>query len=69
MHQFLLQQDTDDQLKLFPHIVELGVVKNVSMRLNAFPKSTKESIRVYYILMENLNGPFKTNYINFIRVM
>ncbi|CAN5733169.1 N/A [soil metagenome] len=50
MHQFILQQNTDDELKLFPHIVELGVVKNVSMRLNAFPKSIKESIRVYYII-------------------
>lgn len=50
MHQFILQQDTDDALLLFPHIIELGVVKNVSMRLNAFPISTKESTRIYYII-------------------
>ena len=50
MHQFILQQDTADELTMFPHIIELGVIKNISIRLSAFPKSTKECLRVYYII-------------------
>lgn len=50
MNQFILQQDKTNDLQLFPHIIELGVIKNTSIRLNAFPKSNKESIRIYFIM-------------------
>ena len=49
MNQFILQQKTSDELRLFPHIIELGVIKNTSLRLNFFPKSNTETLRIYFI--------------------
>ena len=49
MNQFILQQKTSDELRLFPHIIELGVIKNSSIRLNFFPKSNTETLRIYFI--------------------
>ena len=50
MNQFVLQQDSTGVLRLFPHILELGVAKNISFRLNAFPKKSKDGMMLYYIL-------------------
>jgi AraC-like DNA-binding protein len=50
MNQFVLQQELSGELRLFPHILELGIKKNVSIQLNAFPISATEGIRIYYIL-------------------
>lgn len=49
MNQFILQQKSSVALQNFPHIMELGVIKNISIRLNAFPKSSIDCIRIYYI--------------------
>ena len=50
MNQFVLKQGSSDELRPFPHIIELGIVKNSSIRLNAFPKSTSNGIKIFYVL-------------------
>lgn len=50
MNQFVLTQGSSDELRPFPHIIELGIVKNSSIRLNAFPKSTSNGIKIFYVL-------------------
>lgn len=50
MNQFVLQQGSSEELRLFPHILELGIVKNSSIRLNAFPKSSSNGIKIYCVL-------------------
>lgn len=50
MNQFVLQQGHSEELQLFPHILELGTKKNTSIRLNAFPQSSTDYLRIYYIL-------------------
>lgn len=50
MNQFVLQQDGTGALHIFPHLLELGVVKNISFRLNAFQKKRKNGILLYYII-------------------
>ena len=50
MNQFVLQQDGTGILHTFPHILELGVVKNISFRLNAFQKKRKNGILLYYVI-------------------
>ena len=50
MHQFVLQQGRSPELKLFPHIRELGTKKNSSIQLNSLPESANESIRIYYVI-------------------
>jgi AraC-like DNA-binding protein len=49
MHQFVLQQGRSYELELFPHIVELGAKKNSSIRLNSFPESVTDNLRIFYI--------------------
>jgi AraC-like DNA-binding protein len=50
MNQFMLTQGSSDELRLFPHIIEMGVTKNASMRLNAFPVKAAPGIKFIYIL-------------------
>lgn len=50
MNQFVLKQDSSEELRLFPHIIELGIVKNSSIRLNAFPAASADGIKIYNIL-------------------
>jgi AraC-like DNA-binding protein len=50
MNQFVLQQGKSAELRLFPHILEVGVRKNGSIQLHAFPNTTTEGIRIYYII-------------------
>ena len=50
MNQFILQQGISKELQLFPHIVELGIRKNISIQLNSFLKSTAKGIRFYYVI-------------------
>ena len=38
MNQFVLQQGSFRELRLFPHIIELGTKKNPSIQLNSFPQ-------------------------------
>jgi AraC-like DNA-binding protein len=49
MHQFVLQQGNSPELRLFPHILELGIKKNASIQLNAFRVSATEGIRVFFV--------------------
>jgi AraC-like DNA-binding protein len=50
MNQFVLTQGSSDELRPFPHIIELGIVKNSSIRLNAFPKSISTGIKIFCVL-------------------
>ena len=50
MNQFVLQQGSSEELRLFPHIIELGIVKNSSIRLNAFPESAASGIKIFCVL-------------------
>lgn len=57
MNQFVLQQGGSAELGPFPHILELGILKNSSIRLNAFSKSRSQGIKIYCIL----EGKFEWN--------
>jgi AraC-like DNA-binding protein len=50
MNQFVLQHGISKELRLFPHILELGSKKNVSIQLRSFPVTAMGGIRVYYVL-------------------
>jgi len=50
MNQFVLTQGSSEELRLFPHILELGIVKNSSIRLNAFPKTSSDGIKIFCVL-------------------
>lgn len=51
MNQFVLDHSrNDDQyLRLFPHIKEIGVIKNSSIRLDGFPCSSATDFAIYYV--------------------
>ena len=49
MNQFVLTQHKDPELRLFPHILEIGVLKNTAIRLNGFAKSCCSGVRIYFI--------------------
>ena len=61
MNQFILQQNSSVALQSFPHILELGVIKNISIRLNAFARLGSESIRIYYISDGKFNWTIQNN--------
>jgi AraC-like DNA-binding protein len=50
MNQFALQQGNSKELRLFPHILELGFKKNSSIQLGSFPASSTGGIRIYYVM-------------------
>src|SRR5688500_3139252 len=50
MNQFVLQQGKSPELRLFPHIREVGIRKNGAIELNAFSATITDHIRFYYIL-------------------
>lgn len=50
MNQFVLKQDSSEELRLFPHILELGIVKNSAIRLNAFPRGSVDGIKIFTVL-------------------
>jgi AraC-like DNA-binding protein len=50
MNQFVLQQGNSKELRLFPHILELGVKKNISVQFSSFSPSAKAGIRIYYVM-------------------
>jgi AraC-like DNA-binding protein len=49
MNQFLLHQKKAPELRLFPHITEIGVIKNSAIRLNGFRRLVDEGLKIYYI--------------------
>ena len=57
MNQFVLQQGNSKELRLFPHILELGIKKNISIQFNSFPISATNGIRIYYVM----EGKFEWN--------
>jgi AraC-like DNA-binding protein len=50
MNQFVLKQGSSEELRPFPHILELGIVKNTSIRLNAFQRSSADGIKIFIVL-------------------
>jgi AraC-type DNA-binding domain-containing proteins len=50
MNQFVLQQGKSSELRLFPHIHEVGIRKNGAIQLNTFLTTATENIRIYYIM-------------------
>src|SRR5688500_17294394 len=50
MNQFVLQQGRSAELRLFPHILEVGIKKNGSIQLNTFLTNITEGIRIYYFI-------------------
>ncbi len=49
MNQFVLCQKTASELKLFPHILQIGAIKNSAIRLCGFPRTSESGLRIYYI--------------------
>lgn len=50
MNQFVLQQGKSAELRLFPHILEVGMKKNGSIQLNTFRTTAADGVRIYYII-------------------
>src|SRR5688572_24841359 len=50
MNQFVLQHGRSAELLLFQHIQEVGIKKNGSIQLKAFPTTTAAGLRLYYII-------------------
>src|SRR5262249_7446369 len=50
MNQFVLQHGKSAELRLFPHILEVGIKKIVSIQLDTFPSTTSEGVRIYFII-------------------
>lgn len=50
MNQFVLQQGNSKELRLFPHILELGIKKNISIQLGSFPVSATGGVRIYCVI-------------------
>lgn len=49
MNQLLFQQQLSDELRPFPHIIELGYRKNISLQLNSLPVISQSSLGIYVI--------------------
>ncbi|HEY5408027.1 MAG TPA: AraC family transcriptional regulator [Ginsengibacter sp.] len=49
MKQFLLCQKKSQELLLFPHIAEIGVIKNSAIRLNGFLNIVAEALKIYHV--------------------
>jgi AraC-like DNA-binding protein len=50
MNQFLLQQGHSRELQMFPHIMEIGNRKNVSIQLDSMHESSVDHARIYYVI-------------------
>jgi len=50
MNQFVLQHGKSAELRLFPHILEVGIKKNGSIQLNTFLTTAAEGLRIYCIM-------------------
>lgn len=50
MNPFVLQYGKSTELRLFPHMLEVGIKKNGSTQLHAFSTTVTEGIRIYYII-------------------
>jgi AraC-like DNA-binding protein len=45
----VLTHNTASELRLFPHIMEIGVIKNPAIRLNGFPCEKDACFKLYFI--------------------
>jgi AraC-like DNA-binding protein len=50
INQFLLEKEHSRELQMFPHIIEMGHKKNVSIQLDSLHESITGHLRIYYIL-------------------
>lgn len=50
MNQFVLQHGKSAELRLFPHILEVGIKKNGSIQLNTFLTTAADGLRIYCIM-------------------
>lgn len=50
MNQFVLQHGQSAELRLFPHLLEVGIRKNGSIQFNTFHITATEGIRIYYVI-------------------
>ncbi|MEP6726869.1 MAG: AraC family transcriptional regulator [Bacteroidota bacterium] len=50
MKQFVLQQGSSPELRLFPDIIEIGSKKNISIHLGSMPVRSHDFLRVYCVL-------------------
>jgi len=50
MNQFVLQHGRSPELRLFPHIPDVGIKKNGSIQLNTFITTATEGLRIYCIM-------------------
>lgn len=50
MNQFELHYGRSPELRLFPHLPEVGIKKNSAIQLNAFPVTAREYLRIYFVL-------------------
>src|SRR3954471_1995119 len=57
MNQFVLQQRCSPELQMFPHIVEFGTKRNISIQLDSLPDTKADNIRIYY----TIDGKFEWN--------
>jgi len=49
MNQFELIYGKSEELRLFPHIIEFGMVKNSSIGQNKLPKSSANGVKFFYV--------------------
>jgi AraC-like DNA-binding protein len=50
MNQFLLQQASSEELRLFPHIIEFGMKKIQTIQFNSFAITAHQHLRICYVL-------------------
>ena len=50
MNQFIFQQDQANELRAFPHILELALKKINSIQLNSFNPTSSEGVRMYFVI-------------------
>jgi AraC-like DNA-binding protein len=50
MNQFALQHGSSRELELFPHIIELALTKYNTIRLDSFPVTPSDYLRLYYVI-------------------
>ncbi len=61
MNQFVLQQGSSKELRLFPQILELGIKKNISIQFNSLPVAAINGIRLYFIMEGKFEWAIQSN--------
>ncbi|MEP6674741.1 MAG: AraC family transcriptional regulator [Ferruginibacter sp.] len=50
MNQFALTQGISEEIQLFPHITEIGSLKNPSLQLDALPVTSVPGVKFFYVI-------------------